>query len=269
MKTAAMSKLEALLETRRLNHTLLRPWLAAAPARTVSSGVAPLDAVLAGGWRLGEVSEVVGAASSGRTCLAVAALAASTAGGRLAALVDTTDRFDPGVAADAGADLTRLLWVRGPAMSPGAARPAMVDRAVRQAVRACDLIVRAGGFSVVVLDLADVPSRRLRLLPHPTWMRLARAIEGQPTACLVIAPTALGRSARGVTVQVSAAPRWQGTSAQSRRLAALEITARFQTAHAVVQSVDLESGGLQNQAALRTPAPSDHRTIGPNRIIGP
>jgi hypothetical protein len=239
MKTAAVSQLEALLGTRRLDHTLIRPWLADVPVQVVSSGHQVLDAALAGGWRLGEVSEIVGSVTSGRTHLALASLSAVTSRGRLAALVDATDRFDPRAAAGAGADLTRLLWVRGPAVSPGVVRPAVLDRAVRQAVRACDLIVRAGGFSIVVLDLADVPPRILRGLPHPTWLRLSRAVEGQPTACVLVASTPLGRSARGLTVQVSATPRWQGTSLQSRRLAGLDVTARFQTAHAVVQSADL------------------------------
>ncbi len=147
-----------------------------------------------------------------------ASLAASTARGEVAALVDTVDRFDPASAAALGLDLSRVLWVRGPALTVEAARPAMVERAVQQAVRAFDLIIRAGGFGLVVLDLGDVPPRVVRSLPHTTWLRLAHANEGRDTAGLMVLDSPMGRSARGVTLPVQGAPRWIGSSDQSRRL---------------------------------------------------
>jgi len=142
----------------------------------------------------------------------------------MVALVDALDRFDPRAAAEAGCDLARVLWVRGPGVTAGASA-VLLQRAVHQAVRACDLIVRAKGFAVVALDVADVSPRQLRALPLATWMRLARANEGQPTVCLLIGPAPLGRSARGATVELSGTATWTGTSAQSRRLSGIAINA--------------------------------------------
>ncbi len=224
-KLPAVAELESLLHAKRLGITLLQPWAADARARLISTGLPTLDSALGGGWRQGEVSELVGPPTSGRTSALVATLSAATARGGMVALVDALDRFDPRAAAEAGCDLARVLWVRGPAVAAGASA-GLLQRAVQQAVRACDLILRAKGFAVVALDVADVPLRQLRALPLATWMRLARANEGQPAVCLLLAPAPLGRSARGATVELSGAATWTGTTAQSRRLSGIAIDAR-------------------------------------------
>jgi hypothetical protein len=225
MKSPAVARLESLLETRKLDRTLLKPW-ADESARLVSSGVAAVDEVLAGGWRRGEVSEVIGSRSSGRTRVLLSTLATVTARGELAALVDAVDRFDPRTAVAAGLDLDRLLWVRGASLSVESARPPVIDQAVRQAIRACDLIVRAGGFSVVALDVADVPARALRALPFTTWLRLAHVNEGRETVCLLMGQAPMGSSARGASITLEATSLWAGQSPQSRRLAGLDVRAR-------------------------------------------
>ena len=60
----------------------------------------------------GEITEIVGGLSSGRTSHLLACLGAVVGRGETAALVDTEETFDPGSAAQAGIDLRRLLWVR-------------------------------------------------------------------------------------------------------------------------------------------------------------
>ena len=87
---------EALLRERKLDRTLT----STLPERLGEDAVAPLDTEaldrgLAGGLPRGQVSEVVGPASSGRTSVAWASLAAATRHGESVALVDTFDRFDP------------------------------------------------------------------------------------------------------------------------------------------------------------------------------
>ena len=167
MRSAARHDLELLLQSRKLDGTLLRPWLSFS-GRSVPTGIVALDEALGGGWQAGEISELVGNRSSGRTGTMVRTLAATASRGDLAALVDAFDRFEPAGAAAAGVDLSRVLWVRGPACTVEQATPAMLERAIQQAIRAFDLILRAGGFGLAVLDLAEAPSRALQSLPAAT-----------------------------------------------------------------------------------------------------
>jgi hypothetical protein len=199
------------------------------------TGIADLDAALAGGWRRGELSDVVGGPSSGRTGVMAATCAAAIRRGELVAIVDGFDRLDAVSCTAAGVDLSRVLWVRGPALTlPG--RPAAVATAVMNAIRSFDLILRAGGFGLVVLDVAGVPARAFRDLAPATWLRLAHVIAGQPAAGLLLADCPLGRSARGVTVRLSSTRRWTGTSPQSRRLAGLDIRADVEHVRRISQA---------------------------------
>jgi hypothetical protein len=223
MPSAPLTRLESLLAARRLDATIARP-SRETTVTLVSTGVTAIDQAIGGGWRRGEVSEAVGGPSTGRSTLLCASLSAATARGELTALVDAFDRADPLGAAGAGLDLSRLLWVRGPALTP-AARDSIVGPAILRAVRACDLIIRAGGFGIVALDLAGVPARALRDLAASTWMRLAHANAGQQTVCLLIGDQPMGRSARGVTVKLASTRQWTGTSPQSRRFGGFHIQA--------------------------------------------
>src|SRR6202795_1897715 len=99
----AISRLAAVVPASRLD---VRP----AP-EMVSSGVPQLDS-LTGGLARGCLTEICGAASSGRTNLLLCALARATQRGEVCALVDTSDAFDPTSAAAAGMEMNRLLWVR-------------------------------------------------------------------------------------------------------------------------------------------------------------
>jgi hypothetical protein len=227
MTSAALTTLEALLQARKLDGTLLRPRETEPVESALPTGFAPLDAALGGGWRPGEISELVGDVSAGRTSVLISTLANATASGGLVGLVDVQDRFDPISAAAGGVDLDRMLWVRGGGMEQLRSSKFEVRSFASRAIRALDLIVRAGGFAVVALDAADGPDRLFRALPHTVWMRLARANAGRQTSVLLLAPVPLGRSARGATVRLEASSRWSGSSRQSRRLAALAIRARI------------------------------------------
>ena len=79
---------------------------------TISSGIAQLDALLAGGFPVGAITEIVGSASSGRLTCANAFVAQVMQAGHVCAWVDVSDSFDPESAAGNGIDLARLLWVR-------------------------------------------------------------------------------------------------------------------------------------------------------------
>lgn len=97
-------------------------------------------------------------------------------------------------------------------------------RRLERAIKAFGLILQAGGFGVVALDLADVPLPALRQLPFTTWRRLQRWLEGSETVGLLLAAEPLGRSARGVTLRLSAAEdgthlTWTGESDRARLFA--------------------------------------------------
>jgi RecA/RadA recombinase len=239
MASAALSRLETLLHTRKLGMTLAQ---AAVPRVVMPTGLPDCDRSLQGGWPVGAISEIVGVRSSGRTTLLVSTLATATSQGQVVALVDAFDRFDPRSAAASGVEVDRLLWIRGAPITVEQARPALLERTVQQAVRAFDLILRAGGFGVVALDLADAPARVVRGLPSATWLRLAQVNEGRPTVGLLVLDVPMGRSARGVSLRLAARPRWTGTSAQSRRFAG------FETQY-VAASAGTPRGGWQDASA--------------------
>ena len=220
MISQAIQHIEGLLRARKLDGTLAKLELVPAMAPT---GLEAFDRALGGGWRRGELSELTGPKSSGRTSLLLATLAAATARGEVVGVVDSLDRFDPAMAAAAGVDVMRVLWVRGQGLSPNFRDRPFADALVRRALRAADLIVRAGGFGIVALDLADVPAPLVGRVPASSWMRIAHANEGRDTVLVLVADAPLARSPRGVSVRLTATPRWTGESAQRRRLDGLDI----------------------------------------------
>src|ERR1700720_4092261 len=103
-----------------------------------------LDELLGGGLPRGKLVEMIGARSSGRLSIVLAAIAAATAAGEAAALIDLGDGLDPEAAVALGADLRRLLWLR-----PGT---------LKQALAGAEILL-GGGFPMVVLDLGNPPIR--------------------------------------------------------------------------------------------------------------
>jgi len=206
MASLARADLESLLHTKNLDRTLTCAGAAGVhpDLEQASTGHGALDARMSGGIPRGQVSELVGPRSAGRTALTLQLLAAATARGELVALVDALDMLDVDSAVAAGIDLDRLLWIRGLVVpNPGMCRDSN-HRALVQAVRALTLVLQAGNFGLVVLDAGDAPAGAVRRLPFTTWLRLQRMVEGGATACLLVGSERLSRSPRGLSLQAGA-----------------------------------------------------------------
>ena len=212
MAHPAVAVLESALRARKLDRTLtttLPSWEWTDPSSLLPTDIPLVDACLRGGLPRGQLSELTGACSSGRMTLLLQLMAAATRRGEIAALVDTLDCFDVASAAAAGVDLDRLLWIRGADSGLGTQDsgtqhtrtqnvrsrnmesripdresriPSSVDRAIDRALKALNLVLQAGGFGIVAIDLADVPAVTLRQIPFTTWPRVQRVIEGSDTA---------------------------------------------------------------------------------------
>jgi recombination protein RecA len=245
--TAALSRLEVLesaLRTRKLDGTLtsaLAPLERADPSALIPTDVAALDACLRGGLPRGQLSELAGPQSSGRTTTLLRMLAAATQRGEIVAVVDAFDRLDVQSAVDAGVDLSRLLWVRGHEIrglggegARGQFRPAEGEE---RSVKALNLVLQAGGFGIVVLDLADASASDIRRLPYTTWLRIQRTIEGSDTACVLVGPEPIGRSAGGLTLTFTGRSMWAGNSDRSRRLTGAESRVQIHSPRRRVEGV--------------------------------
>jgi recombination protein RecA len=197
----------AALAARQLERTLTTSLPPVDPRDEYSIGatnILSLDAQLGGGFPRGQLSELVGARSSGRTSVLLQMMAAATARGELVAFVDALDMLDISSAAAAGVDLERLLWIRGHVVAnPGLCRD-MNQRAMEQAVRALTLVLQAGNLGLVVLDVGEAPVEALRRLPFTTWLRLQRMVEGRQTMCVIVGNEPMARSSAGLTVLVGA-----------------------------------------------------------------
>jgi hypothetical protein len=153
----------------------------------VPMGIAALDE-LTGGLPRGCLTEIYGAACSGRTSILQAALAARTQAGETCALVDAAEAFDPVGAQEGGVFLPRLLWVR--------------CRGIDPALRSVDWLLHGGGFGLVALDLGDAASRLVRQVQLNVWFRMRRAVENTSTVFVVLAQDSHAKSCASLVLRV-------------------------------------------------------------------
>jgi len=175
------------------------------------------------------------------------------------ALIDTFDRFDPPTAQACGINLSKLLWVRGQAISKTSAAidptwlpgvravngpGTFVERVIDRAIKALNLVVQSGVCTLVVLDFIDVPASAVRRLPASTWFRIERAIEGSDTAVLILGAQPISRSAGGRSIVMGGDQRvlWKGDHDRSRRVAGVRSRASVSAARwSHGQTVDTET----------------------------
>ncbi len=186
------------------------------------TGIAEVDEMLQGGLPVGAISEVTGALSSGRTSLGLAFIARRTAEGRVCAWVDASDAFDPESAAANGVALRQLLWVRcGNGQAESQTKNKLPRQAgmqvekqpwtrLDQALRATDLLLQAGGFAVIVLDLGDIAPEYGSRIPLATWFRFRQAADRARSSLVVLGKAAYAQSSAAVVLEC-APPRLRTT----------------------------------------------------------
>jgi hypothetical protein len=193
----------------QIEHALERRFPAAlTPAphairETAPTGIAEVDLLLGGGLPIGAISEVAGPESSGRTSLALSFLAGRTRKGLVCAWVDAGDALDAESAAASGVNLKQLLWVRCRSESTIARGQ---DRAkpwprLDQALRATDLLLQAGGFAALVLDLGGTAPEHGARIPLATWFRFRQAAGRSRCSLLVLAREPLAQSSAAVVLE--------------------------------------------------------------------
>ena len=202
-RLSAMPKLAGITSASQLE---VRP-----TPQMVSSGVREIDA-LTGGLPRGCLTEVCGPASSGRTSVLLAALAAATQRQEVCALVDISDAFNPHSAAAAGVNFEKMLWVRcGHLHKSGSPQRRRVtekknekiEKPVDQALRVTDLLLQSGGFGLVIIDLGDTPLKMARRIPLASWFRFQRAVEHTATVLFVISQVPCAQTCASLLLKVS------------------------------------------------------------------
>lgn len=190
----------------------------------LSTGIRELDAIT-GGIPRGCLSEICGPASSGKTSVLLATIAAATGQEETCALLDSSDSFDPASAAAAGLDFNRLLWVRCGASSlrlegtdfnpkgesaissrvrSGTKKAPSSELRLEQVIKTTDLLLQSGGFGLIVLDLAGIPEKFVRRIPLASWFRFQRVVEHTKTALLVVSEIACAQTCATLVVKLAA-----------------------------------------------------------------
>ena len=190
----------------------------------LSSGIAEVDAIT-GGIPRGCLSEICGSASSGKTSVLLAAIAAATRRQETCVLIDASDSFDPESGAAAGVDFGKLLWVRCGGSPSAAGRRSSApnvsaddqspntkgflfkpqrssERRLEQVLKSTDLVLQSGGFGMVALDLAGIPEKFVRRIPLASWFRFQRAVEHTKTALLVVSDFVCAQTCAAVILKL-------------------------------------------------------------------
>jgi hypothetical protein len=99
--------------------------------------------------------------------------------------------------------LDQILWLR-------------CGSKLENAFKATDLLLQGGGFSLVLLDLSDVPAEESRRIISSWWYRFRRVVEDTPTVLVVMAQDSCVRSCASLTLQTTcAADDWNQTAADA------------------------------------------------------
>jgi recombination protein RecA len=105
---------------------------------TLSTRIPELDAILGGGLPKGRIIEIFGPESSGKTTLALHAIAQAQRAGGTAAFIDTEHALDPAYAKALGVDIDKLLISQ--------------PDSGEMALSVVELLVESGAIALIVVD---------------------------------------------------------------------------------------------------------------------
>jgi recombination protein RecA len=140
-KNAAIEQALSQIEKQHGKGSIMRLGAGEAPPdiQTISSGSISLDAALGvGGYPKGRIVEIYGPESSGKTTLALHAIANAQRAGGIAVLIDAEYAFDAKYAKGLGVDVDNLL----------VSQPDTGE----QALEIADTLVRSGAIDIIVVD---------------------------------------------------------------------------------------------------------------------
>ena len=166
--------------------------------KQIPTGIPAIDKLTDGGIPRGTLTEICGRESTGRTALVFALLGQATQRGECCAWIDTGGAFDPVSAVEAGVDLDRVLWVN-------------CGGNAQHALKSADLLIQAGGFGLVVLDMADTPDAIARRIPLASWFRLRHAAERTDAVLVAVERQINARSCSTLQIEMRLKkPMWIG-----------------------------------------------------------
>ena len=164
----------------------------------LTTGIPAIDRLTSGGIPRGTLTEICGMESTGRTALVFALLGQATRRGECCAWIDAEGSFDPASALEAGVALDRVLGVN-------------CGGNAQHALQATDLLIQAGGFGLVVLDLADTPDVAARRISLASWFRLRHAAERTGAALVAVERQIHARSCSALQIEMRRKkPLWIG-----------------------------------------------------------
>ncbi len=110
------------------------------------------------------------------------------------------------------AEAARARAALKPPSTPARAREAKPWDRLDRALRAADQVMQAGGFRVVVLDLASVEPKEALRIPAATWFRFRRAAQEGDAILLLLTREPCARSSAACVLECSAGepPKVQG-----------------------------------------------------------
>jgi recombination protein RecA len=73
---------------------------------------------------------------------------------------------------------------------------------IEQALRVTDLLLQAGGFSAIVLDMGDIAPEYASRVPLATWFRYRAAAERTQTSILLVTQHACAKSSAGLVLRL-------------------------------------------------------------------